>query len=169
MQAVPPTKQPPPADFVAPRPLQLAERASQGASATGYLNKYRSHAESSLWANTWEVRLPKGGWALCCAALCCAATGLAGCLAWRVAPKQGQMPAGPAPLWTPAPPVPALQLRFVVLKGNVLTYYKREQDVQFPPRGQIDLQVRTGAACVARPLRSRSGAERLQGTALRIA
>lgn len=105
----------------------------------------------------------------------CAAAGLAGCLAWRVAPKQGQMPAGPAPLWTPvplwtpAPPVPALQLRFVVLKGNVLTYYKREQDVQFPPRGQIDLQVRTGAACVARPLRSRSKAERLQGKALRIA
>ena len=31
-----------------------------------------------------------------------------------------------------------------MLKGSLLVYYKREQDVQFPPRGQIDLQVGTG-------------------------
>lgn len=36
--------------------LQLAERASHGATKSGYLYKFRPHAESSLWANTWEVR-----------------------------------------------------------------------------------------------------------------
>ena len=38
-----------------PRP-QLAEKAAAGAAAAGYLHKYRGHAESSLWANTWENR-----------------------------------------------------------------------------------------------------------------
>lgn len=33
----------------------------------------------------------------------------------------------------------------MVIKGSTLLYYKREQDVQFPPRGQIDLQVRCAA------------------------
>ncbi len=32
-----------------------------------------------------------------------------------------------------------------MLKGNLLSYYKREQDVQYPPRGQIDLQVLGGS------------------------
>lgn len=68
--------------------LQLVERSSAGAAKAGYLHKYRGHAESSLWANTWEIR-------------------------------------------------------YVVVKGNLLTYFKKEQDVQFPPRGQIDLQART--------------------------
>lgn len=63
----------------------LSEKAFKGATCSGYLWKYRAHAESSLWANTWE-------------------------------------------------------LRYMVLKGSTLLYYKQEQDVQFPPRGQIDLQ-----------------------------
>ncbi len=76
--------------------MQLAERTSDGAVASGYLHKYRSHAESSLWANTWEVR-------------------------------------------------------FVVLKGLRLSYYRKEQDVQYPPRGQIDLQVGRGdCVCLER-------------------
>lgn len=35
--------------------------------------------------------------------------------------------------------------RFVIVRGTSLTYYRSETDVQYPPRGQIDLQVREGA------------------------
>eukprot|EP00887_Chlorella_sp_A99_P006596 scaffold3.g6596.t1 len=42
---------------------------------------------------------------------------------------------------------PTWENRYVVLKGGTLTYYKSEQDTQFPPRGQIPLEVRrTGEA-----------------------
>ncbi len=29
---------------------------------------------------------------------------------------------------------------YVILKGTVLTYFRSERDVQFPPRGRIDLR-----------------------------
>jgi len=64
---------------------QLAERASDGATKSGYLNKYRAHATSSLWANTWEAR-------------------------------------------------------YVILRGQHLTYFRSERDVAYPPRGQISLE-----------------------------
>ncbi|KAL6767189.1 DGAT1 [Auxenochlorella protothecoides x Auxenochlorella symbiontica] len=34
----------------------ISERTSQGATQSGYLNKYRPHATASLWAHTWEPR-----------------------------------------------------------------------------------------------------------------
>ncbi|KAI7841389.1 hypothetical protein COHA_005007 [Chlorella ohadii] len=34
---------------------------------------------------------------------------------------------------------PTWELRYVILKGTVLTYFRSERDVQFPPRGRIDL------------------------------
>lgn len=42
---------------------------------------------------------------------------------------------------TPSPRLPAClpTRRYVILKGAVLTYFKGERDVQFPPRGRIDL------------------------------
>lgn len=49
---------------------------------SGYLNKHRPHAASSLWSNTWESR-------------------------------------------------------YFILRGQMLTYYKSERDVHFPPRGEI--------------------------------
>ena len=63
---------------------QLAERAADGATKSGYLNKYRPHATSSLWANTWEVR-------------------------------------------------------YVILRGATLCYFRSERDVAYPPRGEIHL------------------------------
>ena len=36
---------------------------------------------------------------------------------------------------------PTWENRFVIVKGGSLTYYRTEQDVQFPPRGQIELEV----------------------------
>lgn len=63
----------------------LAERAADGAVKSGYLCKYREHAEGSLFSRTWESR-------------------------------------------------------YFILKGSTLSYYRSEQDVQFHPRGQIELE-----------------------------
>ncbi|PSC71143.1 Diacylglycerol O-acyltransferase 1 [Micractinium conductrix] len=39
-----------------------------------------------------------------------------------------------ASLWAPT-----WELRYVILKGTTLTYFKSERDVQFPPRGRVEL------------------------------
>lgn len=44
-----------------------------------------------------------------------------------------------ASLWTPT-----WERRYVILKGALLTYFRSERDVQFPPRGRVDLR----GACV---------------------
>ncbi|KAL4426721.1 hypothetical protein ABPG77_004777 [Micractinium sp. CCAP 211/92] len=38
---------------------------------------------------------------------------------------------------------PTWELRYVILKGTSLTYFRSERDVQFPPRGRIQLGPRT--------------------------
>ena len=53
----------------------------------------------------------------------------------------------PPPAPPPPPPPPPWPHRFFILKGTTLTYFKSERDVQFPPRGRIDLAP-PGAAVV---------------------
>ena len=103
----------------------------EGASKTGYLCKYRGHATASLWAPTWELRCGGAGGRGSCGGRPPAAAPRPCCFHHAAGAPHSTAPSRSPPVWS--------RCSYVILKGATLTYFRSERDVQFPPRGRIDL------------------------------